>query len=80
MFFIKKNHLGSSPNLFIVKKKDFSLAVTRNKLKRRIKNILIELGFDRGLVIICKPGADRFDYNDLKRHAKDELRRLDEVK
>ena len=80
MFFIKKNTPSSSPNLFIIKKKYFFLAVTRNKLKRRIKNVLKELGFDRGLVIICKPGAEKFDYNDLKNHAEDELRKLDKVK
>ena len=80
MFFIKKNNPGSSPNLFIIKKKDFSLAVTRNRLKRRIKNILKDLGFDHGLVIICKPGADKFGYKDLKNHAEDELRKLYEVK
>lgn len=79
MFFIKRNNPGSSPNLFIIKKKDFSLAVTRNKLKRRIKNILKELGFERGLVIICKPGADKFGYNDLKNHAEDELGKLDKL-
>jgi ribonuclease P protein component len=80
LFFIKKNSPGSSLNLFIIKKKYFSLAVTRNKLKRRIKNILKELGFSHGLVIICKPGADRFSYNELKIHAEGELRKLDEVK
>ena len=33
----------------------------------------------RGLVIICKPGADKFGYNDLKNHAEDELRKLDKL-
>ena len=80
MFFIKKNSPASSPNLFIIKKKYFSLAVTRNKLKRRIKNILKDFGFDHGLVIICKPGADRFSYKDLKNHAEGELSKLHEVK
>jgi len=80
LFFIKKNSPSSSPNLFIIKKKYFSLAVTRNKLKRRIKNILKDFGFDHGLVIICKPGADRFSYKDLKNHAEGELSKLYEVK
>jgi len=80
LFFIKKNSPGSSPNLFIIKKKYFSLAVTRNKLKRRIKNILKNFGFDHGLVIIFKPGADRFSYKDLKNHAEGELSKLHEVK
>lgn len=75
MFFFKKNVSGISPNVFIIKKKDYSLAVTRNKLKRRMKNALGELGFSSGVVVFFKPGLEKLSYSELKRGAEEGLKK-----
>ena len=61
---------GDNPKRFIiVKRKDFPLAVMRNKIKRRIKTIISQqpLSSNEDLYIKVLRGADKATYNELNK-------------
>ena len=61
---------GDSPQRFIiVRRKDFPLAVMRNKIKRRIKSIISQqsLSASEDLYIKVLRGADKATYNELNK-------------
>ncbi len=61
---------GDNPQRFIiVRRKDFPLAVKRNKIKRRIKSIISKqfLSTTEDLYIKVLKGADRATYSELNK-------------
>ena len=71
---IKKNELGVSRIGFVVSKKISRKAVQRNKIKRRLREVMkfylskIETGFD--IVFLAKPGIGEKDFQEIKEIAQ----------
>lgn len=63
---IIKNQKGLEKDIIVVSKKYSRKAVERNKVKRRVREILRELNTDKRYKIILKPSAKNLSYQELK--------------
>ncbi len=76
--YIKKNNLGFS-RLGVSVSKKVGKSVVRNKIKRRIKEIIrtnyhdIKQGFD--IVVSAKPSSAQLDFNEIERDIKGLMKR-----
>ena len=77
IFKIMKNNLGLNRFGFVVSQKVSKKAVIRNKVKRRLSEIIkaeeknIKSGID--LIIITLPGSEKKDFSELKEAVSDAL-------
>lgn len=57
LFLSKNKNLSTIEYALLVNKSQFKLSVTRNKIKRQLRNILIDSEFGGGFKILFKPNS-----------------------
>ena len=74
---------GVNPKRFIIiKRKDFPLAVVRNKIKRRLRSIvndaikIISINFDFSILVLAKESMLNNDYKNIKETLFQDLEKI----
>lgn len=73
-----KNETGKTKIAFVVSKKVSNKAVDRNKIKRRLREAVREVGFNQGfdIIIIAQPQALEKDFKGIREEIKSLFKKI----